>query len=161
MNDPITAKDVSEKILEMSNDKVFVLDGSLSSKCTKALNELLAKPYSGVSQVAAENYNDSFKCSNWGKAVDIIEAGKEAGKKFGLFYAVDGNSATLADTIIVTEALSLMDDEQKKQSVVYIDNGDKPKLFASMVYQSAVDNSVDVYFDMDAATKALRKKVLA
>jgi hypothetical protein len=159
MSDKITSTDVSNKILELSKDKVFLLDGSLSSKCTQVLNELLAKPYSGASQMSVEAYNSSYKLSNWGRASDLIEAGKENGKKFGLFYAIDANTATLADTVVITEAFNMMSDQEKKQSLVYIDNYDKPKLFSSMVYQSAVDNSVDVYLVDTDAKEALRKKV--
>ena len=146
---------LTDFIINTNDNKVLIIDGSISTQCTKALNNVLKIKTDEVTGLALEYYanNPISSPSKYRDAKDFISKSKENGKQCGLFYTIDTDNTSLLDTVAFDDSVSMMDDNEKRNSALYIQGTMKPHSIANAVYKSALSNSVAVYYDIGSCIK--------
>jgi len=150
---------LTDYIVSTNDDKVLVIDGSISTQCTKALNEVLKLKVDKVTGLALEYYGmpDITTGSRYVDAKAFIEKSKQNGKQCGLFYTIDTEQESMMDDIAFRTAIDIMDDKEKRNSALLIQGTMKPHSIANAVYNEAKSNSIQVFFDIDSAIKFYQK----
>lgn len=153
-------KKLTDFIISTNDNKILVVDGSISTQCTKALNNVLKVKVDKVTGLALEHYlvdNGVTTGSRYADAKAFIDKSRENGKQCGLFYTINTKEESLMDDISFSTALMHMKEEDKKNSAVLITGTMKPHSIANAVAEAAKSNSIQVFYDLDTAVKHFEK----
>jgi hypothetical protein len=116
-------KNEFQRFIELSNEKGVIADGPLSKMYTDALNELYAKEVDEATGIAVETQAlDAAIDKNWWLATQSKTNNfANQGEDVGMLYGVAKQEVEIKDVINVSDTLSAMTDEQKRNTAVVVD----------------------------------------
>lgn len=117
-------------IIDLTEGKMLVVDGSLSLKCTQALLKVYKKETSDEVGFALESQAEDLvnQVGMW-QALAVSE-NKPQDATIGIFYATKGSDTGISDVVRVMDATQDMSPEQKAISALMIDRSEGTNYWA-------------------------------
>jgi hypothetical protein len=131
-------------IIDLSEGKMLVVDGSLSLKCTQALMEVYKKETSDEVGFALESQAEDLvnQVGMWQALAVSNNQPKDA--DIGIFYATKGSETGVSDVVRMLDATQDMSPEQKAISALMIDRSEGTNYWASALEKFALSKDIQV-----------------
>ena len=131
-------------IIDLSDGKMLVVDGSLSLKCTKALMEVYKKEVSDEVGFSLESQAEDLvnQVGMWQALASSSSQPKDA--NIGIFYATKGSETGISDVVRMVDATQDMSPEQKAISALMVDKSEGTNYWASSLEKFAQSRDIQV-----------------
>ena len=138
------------QIIDLSEGKLLVVDGSLSLKCTQALLKVYKKETSDEVGFALESQAEDLvnQVGMW-QALSTSE-NKPKDATLGIFYATKGSETGISDIVRVMDATQDMSPEQKTISALMIDRSEGTNYWAKALEKFIDSKDIQVIDSVEA-----------
>jgi hypothetical protein len=140
----------NHQVIDLTEGKILVVDGSLSLKCAKALMEVYAKEKSDDIGFALESQAIDLanKVGLW-QAINSTQ-GQPKNTTMGIFYAVKGESTGVSDVVRFVDATQDMEQDQKAISALMVDKSSGNNYWAQSLEKYADSRDIRIVESVQA-----------